>query len=143
MYCAAQPCTARALNVIVGIPLCLDHIQQIRATLNGEAVPVAVAPISGESLVYYAPHPTKPLIKIGVTQNLHKRMRGLGVRRVLATEPGGYRLERKRHGQFASLRVSGSEWFRSTDWLLQHTANLVRDFGPGRCNCTSAACGFK
>lgn len=70
------------------------------------------------SVVYYARIADQ--IKIGTTKTLQERMTNLGIEEVMATEPGGPKRERMRHGQFAGLHLRG-EWFRYesplTEWI--------------------------
>lgn len=63
------------------------------------------------------------LVKIGTSTNLSERCKALNPQEVLATEPGDALVERRRHRQFAPLRVHG-EWFRMAPELLEHIANL-------------------
>lgn len=76
-----------------------------------------------DDLVYYILFGSR--IKIGISTSLRSRLDSLpqGVR-VLATEPGGRDVERQRHTEFADCRVGG-EWFRPTQVLLRHVANLA------------------
>lgn len=74
------------------------------------------------SLVYYVALPGDR-IKIGTTKNLPQRLKALRVDRaaILATEPGGVSLERRRHHQFAALRIGEREDFKDVpmlrDWI--------------------------
>lgn len=142
MECVGEPCGRLALRVLAGVPLCLEHIQALRAELHvPEPPPPPPTPGTPQygSVVYYLSHAHRPLIKIGVTQNLRKRARALSSMaspvHVLAVEPGGYYLERKRHRQFTPLRNPGSEWFRRTDWLLSHIHTLREVHGVPPCTC--------
>lgn len=67
-------------------------------------------------------------IKIGTTTNLPQRMQTLPMEELLAVEPGGYNIERKRHAEFRSARVQ-REWFRPTPPLLLLIATLRRQHG--------------
>jgi hypothetical protein len=70
-------------------------------------------------VVYYAR--TGSMIKIGTTVNLHARMAEILPDEVLATEPGSYSLEARRHRQFRKLRVPGRvEWFHAGPLLQEH-----------------------
>ncbi len=65
------------------------------------------------------------LIKIGYSGQVRARMAHLGCE-LLATEPGGRELERRRHQQFATERVTPrQEWFRPTPTLLAHIRDLL------------------
>lgn len=63
-------------------------------------------------------------IKIGTTTNLTQRLRDIPHDKLLATEPGNETMERRRHRQFAALRITG-EWFRAERELLAHIAGLA------------------
>lgn len=82
--------------------------------------------IAAKAVVYYIR--IGSLIKIGTSANMIQRMMDLGPEEILATEPGSYRLERARHGQFAHLRVHG-EWFRAEPELRDHAALIRSQFG--------------
>lgn len=71
-------------------------------------------------------------IKIGYTSNVLGRLRALRVpvADLLALEPGGLGVERRRHEQFAHLRIT-KRWenFRPEQDLLDHIAELVEASG--------------
>jgi hypothetical protein len=85
-------------------------------------------PQAEPALVYYIQ--IGEFIKIGTTTNLTRRRRALRVDAdaVLATEPGSYGIESRRHEQFAHLRVGRREDFLPDDELLAHIEQLNR--GP-------------
>ena len=68
-------------------------------------------------------------VKIGTTENVVRRIWQLRRDRpdaqlvLLATEPGGYDLERRRHIEFAGARLTG-EWFALSPRLEYHIARL-------------------
>lgn len=67
------------------------------------------------------------LVKIGTTRSLISRLAAIPHDELLATEPGGHRLERQRHEQFAHLRATVGttrEWFTLTPELAQHIADV-------------------
>lgn len=67
------------------------------------------------------------LIKIGTTGNLRDRMRGYPPNAaLLASEPGGCKLEQQRLTQFADTRAERWEWFRQSPALIEHI-NSLRD----------------
>lgn len=68
------------------------------------------------------------LIKIGTTTHLRTRLQHYppGMTTVLATEPGGFELEKARLNQFRHLRHSGREWFNPGPSLIEHI-NAVRE----------------
>src|ERR1039457_4520897 len=82
-------------------------------------------------LVYYVMR--DGLIKIGTTTHFPKRMHDLGVKEVLAVEPGSFDLETGRHSQFDAHHVDGDgELFRPGADLLAHAAALRETYGlPG------------
>jgi hypothetical protein len=59
-------------------------------------------------------------IKIGTSANPRTRLASLPHHEVLAFEPGDRMLERRRHAQFASHRIPGTEWFEMHDALRTH-----------------------
>lgn len=65
-------------------------------------------------------------IKIGTTIHLRNRLKSLRVddRAVLATEPGGLELERRRHLQFATERLGRREDFAISARLMDHIRSL-------------------
>lgn len=88
------------------------------------------------NVVYYIGVKGDGHVKIGTTKNLQARLRSLATARadgnllmVLATEPGTYELEQKRHAQFAESRAHG-EWFKLTPALQQHIDELAARTSP-------------
>lgn len=83
-----------------------------------------------QSVVYYLQEQSGE-IKIGYTTNLKARLIALRVSPsdVLATEPGGARLEKMRHGQFKHLRVGRWERFKPALDLLSHIEMIRDHFG--------------
>lgn len=81
----------------------------------------------GEALVYYV-RLDEDRIKIGFTSKLRDRLRGLRVHpsALLAIEPGGRDVEKARHEQFATERLSRFEDFAPTqrllDWIAERRA---------------------
>lgn len=73
-------------------------------------------------------------IKIGYTVNLRTRCSQLrvDVSRVMATEPGGRKLEQERHQQFAAERVGRREDFNPSPRLLEHIERVTHNHGPPR-----------
>jgi hypothetical protein len=67
-------------------------------------------------------------VKIGTTTNLPQRLAGLPHDELLATEPGGPKVELRRHQQFADTQVPGQrEWFFQSPELSAHIASLTDD----------------
>lgn len=84
-----------------------------------------MAKSTGEAFVYYVRKGS--LIKIGTTANYRPRMNGLKPDEILAVEPGSYKLEARRHEEFAEDRCTTgtrAEWFRPSPPLLAHIAIL-------------------
>lgn len=71
------------------------------------------------------------LLKIGTTtQVLGQRLNQMPPdRQVLATEPGGYTLERHRHTQWRHRRAQGREWYHLAPDLLDHIRALRDEHG--------------
>ncbi|GGF35750.1 GIY-YIG nuclease family protein [Subtercola lobariae] len=63
-------------------------------------------------------------IKIGTSANPRGRLAQLHFDELLAFERGDRLLERRRHKQFASHRIAGSEWFTANEALEQHVSAL-------------------
>jgi Meiotically up-regulated gene 113 len=74
-------------------------------------------------------------IKIGTTVSLTRRLSHLkrdhGPLDLLATEPGGWLLERNLHGRFAAHRLDG-EWFAPAPPLLRYVSDLTAACPDGR-----------
>jgi hypothetical protein len=70
-------------------------------------------------VVYYLRHGDR--VKIGTTANPRQRFAAIWHEEVLAFERGDRRLERHRHEQFAADRFGGSEWFRLTSAIAEHS----------------------
>lgn len=82
----------------------------------------------GRPTVYYVQ--VGETIKIGFTIALQRRLAHYPPnRRLLATEPGDYSLESKRHEQFADLRAYGNEWFHPGPKLIAHINTLRKAAG--------------
>jgi len=63
-------------------------------------------------------------VKIGTSGNPRVRIASLPHDEVLAFERGDRSVEQRRHAQFASTRIPGTEWFHSSDELAAHIAAL-------------------
>jgi hypothetical protein len=71
------------------------------------------------------------MVKIGTTVNMRARMAALLPEEILATEPGGYDLEAKRHREFRQFAVPGQrEWFYAGKPLQDHVSTLRALHGP-------------
>lgn len=64
-------------------------------------------------------------IKIGTSAQPRQRLRAIRHDELLAFERGDRSLERRRHLQFASERLGGSEWFDRSEALDTHIAALA------------------
>ena len=85
--------------------------------------------LAAQSVVYYITR--GDLIKIGTTTNMAERMASLLPDAILATEPGGTRLEKQRHRQFKHLRAElGREYFTKHPDLLLHIELVLLEHGP-------------
>lgn len=67
-------------------------------------------------------------IKIGTSSNIEARVSDLRMT-LLATEPGSYDVERKRHRQFAEHRKLG-EYFHPAPALMAHIGAVRAEHGP-------------
>ncbi|MDQ0735738.1 GIY-YIG nuclease family protein [Arthrobacter agilis] len=64
-------------------------------------------------------------IKIGTTANPRQRLARIWHDEVLAFERGDRLVERRRHEQFAALRLDRSEWFTAAPDLEEHVGRLA------------------
>lgn len=81
------------------------------------------APKRRPGVVYYVL--VGDVLKIGYSENLRARLNTYPPhRKLLATEPGTYSLEAKRHNEFADLLNGGREWFRFEGALVEHVQRL-------------------
>jgi hypothetical protein len=83
----------------------------------------------GEQHVYF--FGTPDAIKIGVALDVARRLKGIQAHhyhplQVLATCPGGVRLEREYHARFAAYRLRG-EWFERCPAILAEIERLSAD----------------
>lgn len=138
--CAAVDCWTAASVERIGVQLCPSHDRQLRGQYQGLQVDHAKAmkllgwTPYGPSVVYYVAWRSRPdHIKIGTTSNLHQRMNTLSKMndpaRCLAAEIGAYDLEMRRHRQFKSFRLPGTELFRWTDQLRHHVLAVRAETG--------------
>ena len=73
-------------------------------------------------VVYYLRYQDR--IKIGTTANPAQRFSALPHDEVLAFERGDRMLEQRRHAEFASLRIPGTEWFETDAALVAHVERV-------------------
>lgn len=65
-------------------------------------------------------------VKIGTTTDLQTRLTAIPYDEVLATEPGSYDLEKRRHVQLRASRIyANREWFWLSDEVREHIAGLA------------------
>lgn len=122
-------------------PVCSRHAEELFQHMkDGVARQLAIARKALSSRVRESgPRPDRPSvvyyvreldgsIKIGVTQHLEARIQQLRLApsALLATEPGGMKVEQERHRQFEHLRVGRHERFRPEPDLLEHIEGLAR-----------------
>lgn len=113
------PCRACGSRLGVRYPsgwLCAICEWRVGDAPDGDVVATRV------DVVYYIRF--RDRIKIGTSGNPRTRLAGLLYDEVLAFERGNRQLEQRRHAQFASHRMSRSEWFENHDALAQHIAVL-------------------
>lgn len=84
---------------------------------------MAAEEVRPESVVYYMRLGNR--VKIGYSTNIVRRLATINPEELLATEPGGHELEKKRHSQFSDLRTNG-EWFRYETLLFDHIESIRR-----------------
>ncbi|ANJ25461.1 GIY-YIG nuclease family protein [Agromyces aureus] len=117
---APSACPACGCRVGVHYPsgwLCADCEWRLGEAPDGELQPVRV------EVVYYVRY--RDQVKIGTSANPRQRLASIPHDEVLAFEPGGRRLEQRRHAQFADHRFAGTEWFAAHDALAEHIAALA------------------
>lgn len=125
MLCCAPQCWARNASAFGGVPLCPVHLEGVLRA----APPLPTPPVPPPNVVYYITRIDKPgLVKIGTTKDLKTRLRELGSRgrtlTLLATEPGDWKLEQRRHLEFAPMRAEG-EWFNFAAPILAHIHRIT------------------
>jgi hypothetical protein len=120
-------CPFRAVGQADGLALCRLHWPEPEPEPDPEPEPAAsITEVGG--VVYYMGCPDKQLVKIGTSSNLRRRWKSLRAVHprlvLLATEPGRYAEETRRHHQFRSLLASthSREWFRKAPVLMEHIA---------------------
>lgn len=117
---APQPCPACGCRVGVRYPsgwLCADCEWRLGDAPDGELLPVRV------EVVYYVRY--RDQVKIGTSANPRQRLSVIPHEEVLAFEPGGRRVEQRRHEQFAAHRFAGTEWFARHPALVEHIEALA------------------
>ena len=82
------------------------------------------------AVVYYVGDPAIAAVKIGTTRRLRERVYALRATHpfavLLATEPGGFDLERRRHHEFRFLLLPeyGREWSRKVPQIMIHVGEV-------------------
>lgn len=81
-----------------------------------------------DDIVYYVRWSDR--VKIGTSHNLRNRLGAIPHDEILAVEPGGRTLERRRHTQFKDDLIAGQrEWFRFSDALRAHIESVRATHG--------------
>lgn len=114
-----SPCLACGSRLGVRYPsgwLCAICEWRVGEIPSGESVPPRI------DVVYYIRFQDR--IKIGTSATPRSRIAALPCDEVLAFEQGARPLEQRRHAQFAADRIGTGEWFRQSDALLEHIAQL-------------------
>lgn len=131
----ARPCHEIATKGTAEVPLCPRHdamfIEKMHAEWAKQAQLAAHAINRArgeeESFVYYMLR-ADGQIKIGFSCDPRMRKSQLepffGELEILATEPGGYQKEHRRHDQFAEHRTQG-EWFLPAPELLDQIRRVA------------------
>jgi hypothetical protein len=122
-------------------PLCTAHLIKAAAYMREHAalagamlgpqpdeVPARKRPAPNERVYYVHIH---DYVKIGTTTGLAGRMLNLRVEphQILAVEPGGRELEKRRHEQFADERRGRREDFEMSDRLMAHITQVRSKHG--------------
>lgn len=118
-----------SLSAMVDVPRMREGQKRLEEQERREAESAAIK--EAQSLVYYVR--IGKTIKIGKTSDMKTRMQAMQVMdpsNILATEPGGYKLERQRHLQFKHLRIGRSEHFEPTLELIRHIESVQEFHGP-------------
>lgn len=97
-----------------------DSIPTYRENFREEIL----AEMNKPKLVYFIEAANVAMVKIGIAKNVEKRLVDLQTAspvklRIIATLPGGMKLEKELHRQFGHLRSHG-EWFHLTDEILTY-----------------------
>lgn len=141
--CCWPGCDANRYAASDAPPLCGNHLVKCATYITdsmtallgesrrpGDPVPAELVadPASADSVVYYVR--IGQHIKIGTTTNLPARLRSLSIDHdsglLLATEPGGRKLEAHRHAEFVEDRLlMDRELFRPSQRLRNHIAALT------------------
>lgn len=109
------PCLACGSRLGVRYPsgwLCAVCEWRVGDLPDGETVTPRV------DVVYYLRFENR--IKIGTSANPRQRLASIRHDELLAFERGNRLTERRRHQQFASSRLDGSEWFSAHEDILRH-----------------------
>jgi hypothetical protein len=97
--------------------------EQIQASVEDERAARTGRFAGRDHVVYYVRVGNR--IKIGYTTHLKQRLASIGPEEVLATEPGGFKLEQHRHAQFAEYRVmKNREWFVDCPAIREHIETI-------------------
>ncbi len=131
--CAVRGCMTAAVMYAVSVPLCREHVAEMRDHLTAATLDKVsrqqAAPL--DALVYFAR--TEPgIVKIGMTTSPAARWRDLGLQypglTVMVVRPGNRRTEAREHRRFTDLRLGRSELFRYEPPLAAHVEGLQRQY---------------
>jgi len=119
----SEPCSVCGADVVPGTPLCLTHLRVVARVKHGASPePPEHRQPTHSPVVYYALFGDR--VKIGTTTDLVGRMGAVPHDHLLATEPGGREVERRRHEQFATWHATG-EWFHHCPAIAAHIETLI------------------
>lgn len=99
--------------------------QQAKAAGESYAIFSRVDRDHHSPLVYYMRNGDR--VKIGTSTHLSKRINTISPQGVMAVEPGGRKIEKLRHEEYADLRLRG-EWFKLSPRLVDHIVELRERF---------------
>lgn len=117
-----ESCNARALETTDGQTATCQSCGHQEPTSG--LVVFRRKPRDRSPVVYYIRFADR--VKIGTTTDLQKRLTSIPHDEVLATEPGSYDLEKRRHAQLRRSRIyANREWFWLTDEIREHIAGLA------------------
>jgi hypothetical protein len=117
-----------------GVTITKDVLHYIALEIHDDMQNEAKAREARPHVVYYMRIGNR--VKIGTTSDIKRRLSTINPEELLATEPGGYDLEKERHQQFEHLRSHG-EWFAYEGALEAHVQELMVnpvDGSEDKCN---------
>lgn len=126
-HCTVGGCQGSVAAAPVDIPLCSDHLREMREALDVMTIQPSVE--TYDSVVYYVTWDRGETVKIGTTTSPANRLHALKAGRrhfdFLVAHPGTYAEEKVQHKRFSNLRVKGQrEVFQQGPELVEHISNL-------------------